>query len=132
MRNAIDHAGLARDQIDLVNAHGTSTYSNDRTETLALKNLFGEDLARRIPVHSIKSMIGHSIAAAGALELIASIQTLRESVVPPTINQETPDPECDLDYVPNQAREMKVRRVLSNSFGFGGQNVALVVEKYDG
>lgn len=132
MRSSIACAGIRPEEIDLVNAHGTSTYANDRTETQALKNLFGPELAYRIPVHSVKSMIGHSIAAAGALELIAAIQTLREGIVPPTINQETPDPECDLDYVPNVAREKNVRRVLSNSFGFGGQNVSLVVERYDG
>jgi 3-oxoacyl-[acyl-carrier-protein] synthase II len=132
MQSSLDCAEVGPEGIDLVNAHGTSTYANDRTETQALKNLFGPDLAYRVPVHSIKSMIGHAIAAAGALELIAAIQTLRERIVPPTINQETPDPECDLDYVPNFAREKDVSRILSNSFGFGGQNVSLVVGKYHG
>jgi 3-oxoacyl-[acyl-carrier-protein] synthase II len=128
MLEAIRNAGLSVEDIDVVNAHGTSTQANDRTETLALKILFGER-AYRVPTHAIKSMIGHAIAAAGALEAIAAVQTLREGIIPPTINYETPDPECDLDYVPNVARQARVDHVLSTSFGFGGQNTALVIGK---
>ena len=130
MEKALESAGVTGDRVDLVNAHGTSTQANDRTETVALKKLFGER-AYKVPAHSIKSMIGHAITAAGGLEAITSVLTLREGIVPPTINQESPDPECDLDYVPNAAREMKTDVILSNSFGFGGQNVALVIRRYE-
>src|SRR5262249_23955934 len=115
--------------IGYINAHGTSTQVNDRVETLSIKDVFGAD-AYKVPVSSSKSMLGHLIAAAGAVELITSIMVLQKSVLPPTINYEVPDPECDLDYVPNQAREKKVNHVLSNSFGFGGQNISLVVSRY--
>ena len=124
-------SGLAPEDIGYVNAHGTSTEVNDRVETLAIKKVFGEG-AYRIPVSSSKSMIGHLIAAAGAVELIISVLALRRGILPPTINYETPDPECDLDYVPNQPREKRVRHVLSNSFGFGRQNVSLIVSRFDG
>ena len=113
------------EDIDYVNAHGTSTAVNDRVETLALKQAMGE-VAYKTPVSSTKSMMGHLIAAAGATELIISLKTMEQGVMPPTINYETPDPECDLDYIPNEPREKKCKTVLSNSFGFGGQNVTLI------
>jgi 3-oxoacyl-[acyl-carrier-protein] synthase II len=126
---ALADSGLAGGQIDYINAHGTSTQVNDKVETLAIKKVFGEG-AYQVPVSSSKSMLGHLIAAAGAVELIISIQTLRKAVLPPTINYEVPDPECDLDYVPNAAREKKVEHALSNSFGFGGQNISLIVSRF--
>jgi 3-oxoacyl-[acyl-carrier-protein] synthase II len=129
IQEALRDAALAPDAIGYINAHGTSTKVNDRTETLAIKQVFGPQ-AYKIPVSSSKSMLGHLIAAAGAVELITSVMTILRGVLPPTINYETPDPECDLDYVPNVAREKKVDHVLSNSFGFGGQNVSLVVSRF--
>lgn len=129
MLGAIKDAGLAPADIGYINAHGTSTQVNDKVETLAVKKVFGE-AAYQVPVSSSKSMLGHMIAAAGATELIISVMAIREGVLPPTINYEYPDPECDLDYVPNAAREKRVRHVLSNSFGFGGQNISLVVSAY--
>jgi 3-oxoacyl-[acyl-carrier-protein] synthase II len=126
MKQAIADAGLNLDEIGYVNAHGTSTTVNDRTETLACKGVFGE-LARRTPISSTKSMMGHLIAAAGATEMIVCLLAIRDGVLPPTINQETPDPDCDLDYVPNFARPAKIQVALNNSFGFGGQNVTLAV-----
>jgi 3-oxoacyl-[acyl-carrier-protein] synthase II len=130
MRLALRDSGLAHDRIGYINAHGTSTKVNDSVETLAIKKVFGED-AYRIPVSSSKSMLGHLIAAAGAVELITCVETIRRGVLPPTINYETPDPDCDLDYVPTQARERKVNHALSNSFGFGGQNVSLIVSRFE-
>jgi 3-oxoacyl-[acyl-carrier-protein] synthase II len=129
MKLAIDDAGLEKKDIDYINAHGTSTPTNDRIETLAIKNLFG-DLAYEIPISSTKSMVGHSLGASGALEIIACIQTITNDEIHPTINLETPDPECDLNYVPNKKLEKKVDVALSNSFGFGGQNACVVVKKY--
>jgi 3-oxoacyl-[acyl-carrier-protein] synthase II len=131
LREALQDSRLNPDDIGYVNAHGTSTKVNDRVETLALKQVLGEQ-AYKIPVSSSKSMLGHLIAAAGAVELIISVTAMRRGVLPPTINYETPDPECDLDYVPNQPREKRVRHVLSNSFGFGGQNVSLIASRFDG
>ena len=131
MEAALKDAKLGPADIDYISAHGTSTQLNDKVETLAVKKLFG-DRARKVPLSSIKSMIGHLIGAAGAMEALVSVLAIRDGVVPPTINLENPDPDCDLDYVPNTAREMPVRAVLSNSFGFGGQNAALVIRRYGG
>jgi len=128
---AVQDAGLNLDQVHYVNAHGTSTTVNDKVETLAIKNVFGER-AYQLPVSSTKSMMGHLIAAAGATELIICLLTIRDNVLPPTINYENPDPECDLNYIPNEAREAKCDAALSNSFGFGGQNVSLIVSRFTG
>lgn len=128
IREAMTDSGLTIDQIDYINAHGTSTQVNDKVESFAIKKVFGER-AYRIPVSSSKSMLGHLIAAAGVVEIITCIETLHRGWIPPTINYETPDPECDLDYVPNQPRQHRVRHALSNSFGFGGQNISLIVSK---
>jgi 3-oxoacyl-[acyl-carrier-protein] synthase II len=130
MRLALKDARIAPDEVGYINAHGTSTKVNDRVETLAIKHLFG-GAAARIPVSSTKSMTGHLIGAAGATELITCVEVLRHGVLPPTINYETPDPECDLDYIPNTARERRVRHALTNSFGFGGQNISLVVSRFE-
>jgi len=126
IRQAMRDSGLSPEDIGYINAHGTSTEVNDRVETLAIKKVLGTQ-AYKVPISSIKSMIGHLIAAAGAVELITCIQVIRQGIIPPTINYESPDPECDLDYVPNIAREKSVRHALSNSFGFGGQNISLIV-----
>lgn len=125
MTRALKWAGASPDSIDYINAHGTSTPYNDKFETLAIKRLFG-DHARRLPVSSTKSMTGHLLGAAGGIESIACLKALETQVIPPTINLNEPDPELDLDYVPNVAREAKVRTVLSNNLGFGGQNAAIV------
>ena len=127
-KHALTDSGLSPADIGYINAHGTSTQVNDKVETLAIKKVFG-DGAYQVPVSSSKSMLGHLIAAAGAVELIICVMALRRGVLPPTINYETPDPECDLDYIPNVAREQRVRHILSNSFGFGGQNVSLIVSQ---
>jgi 3-oxoacyl-[acyl-carrier-protein] synthase II len=123
---ALADSGLAPQDIGYINAHGTSTEVNDRVETLAIKQVFGEQ-AYNVPISSSKSMMGHLIAAAGAVELIITTMALIHGALPPTINYEFPDPECDLDYIPNVAREKRVRHALSNSFGFGGQNITLVI-----
>ncbi|MCB2222970.1 MAG: beta-ketoacyl-ACP synthase II [Actinobacteria bacterium] len=125
MDNALRNAGLEPGEIGYINAHGTSTVANDATETAAVKTVFG-DAAASIPVSSTKSMTGHLLGGAGALESLVCILAIRDGVVPPTINYETPDPDCDLDYVPNSAREAEVRAAMTNSFGFGGHNVSLV------
>lgn len=131
IRTALADAGLAPEQVDYVNAHGTSTPSNDRSETAALKLAFG-DHARKLAISSNKSMIGHLLAGAGAVEAIFTLLTMRDSMVPPTINLETPDPECDLDYVPNVARPMNVNTAISESFGFGGSNAVVALGKFRG
>ena len=125
---ALEDAGLNATDIHYINAHGTSTSVNDKVETLAIKQAFGEQ-AYKIPVSSTKSMMGHLIAAAGATELIVSLMAIRDGVLPPTINYQTPDPECDLDYIPNTARQARCTHALSNSFGFGGQNITLIVSR---
>lgn len=130
IRAALRDAGLEPGDIDYISAHGTSTLLNDKMETVAVKQVFG-DAAPRVPMSSIKSMIGHLIGAAGALEAVAGVLSIRDNVVPPTINLTDPDPELDLDYVPNEARELEVKTVLSNSFGFGGQNASLILRQYD-
>jgi 3-oxoacyl-[acyl-carrier-protein] synthase II len=130
MQAAIKRAGIRPDQIDYINAHGTSTPFNDKLETLAIKRTFG-DHARQLAISSTKSMTGHLLGAAGGLEGGITALAIRHQILPPTINYETPDPECDLDYVPNQKREAKIDYALSNSFGFGGTNGALLFKKYD-
>ncbi|MGW8249686.1 MAG: beta-ketoacyl-ACP synthase II [Anaerolineales bacterium] len=130
MRWALEDAELEPEQIDYINAHGTATQLNDASETLAIKKVFGE-YAYRLPISSNKSVLGHALGAAGALEAIFSVFTLTEGIIPPTWNYENPDPECDLDYVPNQIRRSKVHTVLSNSFGMGGQNACLVLKAFD-
>jgi 3-oxoacyl-[acyl-carrier-protein] synthase II len=131
MRRALRDAGLVPEEIDYINAHGTSTRLNDAMETRAIRKVFGEH-AYRIPVSSTKSMIGHSLGGAGAVEAIACIKSLQTGIIHPTINYETPDPECDLDYVPNQARQIHPRAVLSNSFAFGGHNGTIIFAAWDG
>ncbi len=131
MTAAIRDAGLNADQIGYVNAHGTSTAVNDRVESRACREVFGAS-APNVPVSSTKSMMGHLIAAAGATELIVCLLAMRDQLLPPTINYQTADPDCDLDYVPNQARPAKLRYALNNSFGFGGQNISLVAAKFEG
>ena len=130
MRNALKDAGAEPGQVDYINAHGTSTPFNDKLETKAIKAVFGER-AYKIPVSSTKSMIGHLLGAGGAVELIATIMSIQEGVLPPTINYEFPDPACDLDYVPNQMRSADVKVAISNSFGFGGHNICIAVRKPD-
>jgi 3-oxoacyl-[acyl-carrier-protein] synthase II len=129
MRSALKDAGLAPDAVDYINAHGTSTDLNDVTETQAIKAVLGER-AYRTPVNSTKSMIGHLLGAGGAVELIAVIKSLDEGVLHPTINYEFPDPECDLDYVPNRMRKAEIKVALSNSFGFGGHNISIAIKKF--
>jgi len=131
MQAALDDGGLRPGDVDYINAHGTSTPLNDRIETLAIHRVFGKH-AERIPVSSTKSMIGHLMGAAGAVEAIACIKTLETGTVHPTINYETPDPACDLDYVPNRARQCHPRTALSNSFGFGGHNATLIFRRWEG
>ncbi len=130
MHWALENAGIAPSQIDYINAHGTSTPLNDLTETKAIKEVFGSH-ATQLAVSSTKSMIGHSMGASGALEAIACVLTIRNGMIHPTINYTTPDPECDLDYVPNQARKRTVRYTLSNSFGLGGQNACLILKQFE-
>ena len=131
IRLALDEAAISPGDIDYINAHGTATVLNDISETKAIKAALGER-SRKVPVSSNKSMTGHLLAAAGAVEAIFTILTIRDGIIPPTINYETPDPECDLDYVPNVARKAEVNIALSNSFGFGGANAALVFKKFSG
>ena len=130
MNMALKDAGLNPDSVDYINAHGTSTDLNDQTETLAIKKVFGER-AYKIPVSSTKSMTGHLLGAAGAIEAIFTALSIRDQVCPPTINYETPDPDCDLDYVPNQSRKHTINVALSNSFGFGGTNCVLILRRFE-
>ena len=129
MSRAMEKAGLTPADIDYVTAHGTSTPLNDRSETRAIKLAMGDD-AYRVPISSTKSMTGHMLGAAGVVEAVVCVQAIREGVIPPTINYENPDPECDLDYVPNTARKTAVRTAMSNSFGFGGHNATVILSAY--
>jgi len=129
MQQALDSAGLGVTDIGYINAHGTSTLLNDMSETAAIKTVFGEH-AYDIPISSIKSMTGHMLGAAGALEAVVCVKVLQDGVLPPTINYETPDPECDLDYVPNKSRPAQVDHIMSNSFGFGGHNATIIISRY--
>ncbi|MBI2975415.1 MAG: beta-ketoacyl-ACP synthase II [Chloroflexi bacterium] len=131
MALALEHAGLKPEDIDYLNAHGTSTQLNDKSETAAVKTVFGE-AAYRLPMSSTKSMHGHLLGAAGALESIICLKAMEAGLMPPTLNYETPDPQCDLDYVPHTARPKTLRRVMSNSFGFGGHNASIIFGKYEG
>jgi 3-oxoacyl-[acyl-carrier-protein] synthase II len=130
MKMAIKNSGLKSEDIDYINAHGTSTEYNDKFETLAIKEVFGEH-AYKLAVSSTKSMTGHLLGAAGGVEAIFSVLAMRDSILPPTINLETPDPECDLDYVPNVARKKEIKAVMSNSLGFGGHNATIIFKKYE-
>ncbi|MED4073070.1 beta-ketoacyl-ACP synthase II [Priestia endophytica] len=129
MRMALENAGLKPEDIDYINAHGTSTEYNDKYETMAIKEVFGEH-AKKLAISSTKSMTGHLLGAAGGIEAIFSVKTIEDSIIPPTINYQTPDEDCDLDYVPNEARSQEVNAVLSNSLGFGGHNATLIFKKY--
>lgn len=129
MRSAIEDAGVSPEEVDYINAHGTSTIWNDKIETLAIKKVFGEH-AYKLAISSTKSMTGHMLGATGAVEAIYTVLTVSRNYIPPTINYENPDPECDLDYVPNKGREAEVNYGLTNSFGFGGTNASLLIKKY--
>jgi len=129
MQLALDRAGMQPEEIDCIFAHGTSTEVNDVTETKAIKRVFGK-YAYEIPVTATKSMVGHTLGAAGAVSALAAVLSIRDGIIPPTINLDTPDPECDLDYVPHEARRQKVRTAMINGFGFGGQNAAVIIKAY--
>ena len=129
MQNALTDAGISPDKIDYINAHGTSTPPGDKAETIAIKSVYG-DHAYKLAVSSTKSSLGHSLGASGGIELIACIKAIQEGVIPPTINLEKPDPACDLDYTPNEARRRKVSYAMSNSFGFGGHNACVIAKEY--
>lgn len=131
MQAALEHAGLGPGDIGYINAHGTSTPLNDKSESAAIKTVFGEE-AYQVAISSTKSMTGHLLGAAGALETVVCIKVLLDEVIPPTINYEFPDPDCDLDYVPNQARNLRVDHIMSNSFGFGGHNATIILSRYLG
>jgi len=130
MKMALERGDIDIQDIDYINAHGTGTPLNDKSETTAIKTVFG-DLAYKIPISSTKSMTGHLLGAAGAIEAVFSVKTIQDGIIPPTINYEVPDPECDLDYVPNQARPSQVKYVMSNSFGFGGHNATIIFREYE-
>jgi 3-oxoacyl-[acyl-carrier-protein] synthase II len=129
MGMALEQAGVGPGDVDYINAHGTSTQLNDASETAAIKRIFGDE-AGNVKISSTKSMTGHLLGAAGAVELIFCVLALREGKIPPTINQEYPDPSCDLDYVPNSSQSRQVRIALSNAFGFGGHNCSIVVKRF--
>ena len=129
MQMALDDAGISGSTIDYINAHGTSTPLGDKAETKAVKSIFG-DHAYKVSISSTKSQLGHSLGASGGLELILTIEAINNSLVPPTINLETPDPDCDLDYTPNVAKELEINYAMSNSFGFGGHNASIIVKKF--
>jgi 3-oxoacyl-[acyl-carrier-protein] synthase II len=131
MKMAMKDAGLKPEDVDYINAHGTSTPLNDLTETLAIKSVFG-DHAKKIPISATKSMTGHLLGAAGSTEAIFTILAILDGIMPPTINYEEPDPQCDLDYVPNVARRKPIKVAMSNAFGFGGTNATLVFKKFEG
>ena len=131
MRAALARSRVSAGEIDYISAHGTATPLNDVAETRAIHSVLGPR-ARQVPVSSVKAMVGHCLGAAGAIEAVALVQTLRDGILPPTIGYETPDPACDLDYVPNVAREASVRTAISNSFAFGGNNGAIVARRFDG
>jgi 3-oxoacyl-(acyl-carrier-protein) synthase len=130
MKWALENAGVSPGEIDYINAHGPGTVVGDPVETKAIKRLFG-DYAYQLPISSTKSMVGHALGGAGAIEAVACVKTITDGVIHPTINYEVPDPECDLDYVPNVSRQADVRTTLSNSFGLGGQNACLVLRRYE-
>lgn len=130
MACALEDAGIKPEQVSYINAHGTSTHYNDKYETMAIKTVFGE-AAYKVAISSTKSMTGHLLGAAGGIEAVACVKSIENQIIPPTINYETPDPECDLDYVPNQARETEVNVAMSNSLGFGGHNATIVFKKYE-
>ncbi|MNW59958.1 3-oxoacyl-[acyl-carrier-protein] synthase 2 [compost metagenome] len=129
MKLALKESGVNPGEVDMISAHATSTLVGDRSETMAIKKLFG-DQAYRIPVTANKSMTGHALGGAGGLEAIALVKSIREGIIPPTINLEVPDEVCDLDYVPNTARQADINIGISNSFGFGGHNAVIVLRKY--
>jgi 3-oxoacyl-[acyl-carrier-protein] synthase II len=129
MQMALDDGGFQPADIDYINAHGTSTLLNDKSETAAIKTVFGEQ-AYHVPISSTKSMTGHLLGASGALEVVICVKALQSQIAPATINYETPDPECDLDYIPNTPRPLKIERVMSNSFGFGGHNATIILSRY--
>jgi len=131
MRMALKDAGLRPEDIDYINAHGTSTLLNDLTETIAIKTVFKE-YAKEVPISATKSMTGHLLGAAGSTEAIYALLSIGDGILPPTINYEEPDPECDLDYVPNVARRKPIRVAMSNAFGFGGTNATLIFKKFSG
>jgi 3-oxoacyl-[acyl-carrier-protein] synthase II len=131
MKLALEDANIAPNEVDYINAHGTSTPLNDVAETKAIKKVFGEH-AYKLMVSSTKSMTGHLLGGAGGLEAVITVKALETGIVPPTINLEEPDPECDLDYVPNQARRANIKVAMSNAFGFGGTNACLVFRKWEG
>jgi 3-oxoacyl-[acyl-carrier-protein] synthase II len=131
MRIALADAGLEPAELGYINAHGTSTPPNDPAETAAIKTIFGDD-AYRVPISSTKSMTGHLMGAGGGIEAVACVRALETGILPPTINLESPDPECDLDYVPNVARQVPIATAMSNAFGFGGHNATLVFRRWDG
>jgi 3-oxoacyl-[acyl-carrier-protein] synthase II len=130
MTAALRSAGITPEDVDYINAHGTSTPQNDSVETISIKRAFG-DAAHAVPISSTKSQLGHLVCAAGGVEAIFCVKALESQIVPPTINLDTPDPDCDLDYVPHEPRPKRIRIALSNSFGFGGQNGALVFRKWE-